>query len=470
MIEENRVNMVAPPSVQGMTPLEKDQFERLYTLWNNKLTRNRLRKKYYRQKNSLKDLGIAIPPNLKTLETCLGWAAKSVDILASRSRFDGFVYKDEVQGIDGVLRDNNFKVMYKQAVNSELVHSCVFFTVSKGGNGEQDVIISAYSAENAAAIWDSRKKRIECGFTVIEVDDKTKQPTWINLYNDEEVLELRKDAAGWNLNRLYHSQGRPLMEPMVFKPDLDRPMGRSRITRTVMSITDSAIRTALRSEVSAEFFTSPQKYLLGVDDSIFDNQTKWEAYIGNIFSVTRDENGDIPKFGQLAQGSMQPHTEYMRSLAQQFAGETNIPVSALGIVQDNPSSAEAIRAAENYLIIDAEELNETNGVALRNVGLLAHAIAGKTTVDKLSEEVKSIEPKFRNPSVPSIASQADAMVKQISAIPWLADTQVALEELGYSESQIMRLMSDKKRMQAQQVLAAIQAQIAGTQVEEQQDA
>ena len=182
-----------------------------------------------------------------------------------------------------------------------------------------------------------------------------------------------------------------------------------------------------------------------------------KAYIGNILAITRDEEGEIPTVGQFPQMSMQPHIEYMRSLASEFAGETNIPVSSLGIIHDNPASAEAMRTSETYLIMDAEELNETNGDALRNIGLLIHAIAQNTTVDKLTDEEKSIEVKWRNPSMPSVVNQSDAIIKQVSAIPWLADTEVALEELGYNKEQRTRLLNDKKRIQAQKNLAQILA-------------
>lgn len=445
-------NMAAPPVVAGLTEYEQDAMNRLFKVWSSKLTRNKLRMKYYRKKNALKDLGISIPPQLKTLETVLGWAAKSVDMLAARTIFDGFVYDEEIDnGIENILRENKFKLMYKQASVSELVHSCAFITVSKGAPGEPDVLISFYSAENGAAIWDSRLKRIECGFTVVEVDEDTGQPTWINLYTNDAVVECKKDGV-WEANRLRHSQGRPLMEAMVYCPDLDRPMGKSRISRAVMSISDSAVRTALRSEVSAEFFTSPQKYMLGVDDAIFADQTKWEAYIGNILAITKDEDGDVPSVGQFSQMSMQPHIDYMRSLAALFAGETNIPISSLGIIHDNPASAEAMRTAETYLIMEAESLNETNGDALRNIGLLVHAISQNTTIDKLSDAEKSIEPRFRNPSMPSVVSQSDAIIKQASAIPWLADTEVALEELGYNKEQRTRLLSDKRKIMARAAL------------------
>lgn len=462
MIIENKPPvMVAMPQVENLTDYEQDALNRLYELWQAKLSRNQLRMKYYRKKNALKDLGIAVPPELKHLETVLGWAAKSVDMLAARSIFDGFVYEEQPRySIDSILRDNKFRIMYRRGVKSELIHSCAFITVSEGAEGEPPVLVSFYSAENAAAIWDSRLKRIECGLTIIDVDEKTNIPTWINLYTDNAVIEIKKSGIKFEATRHEHGQGRPLMEVLPYSPDLDRPLGKSRISRAVMSISDSAVRTALRSEVSAEFFTSPQKYMLGVEDDLFKNQTKWEAYIGNILAITRDEEGQIPTVGQFPQMSMQPHIEYMRSLAAEFSGETNIPISSLGIIHDNPASAEAMRTAETYLIMDAEELNETNGDALRNIGLLVHAIAQGTTVDNLTEQEKSIEVKWRNPSMPSVVNQSDAIIKQVSAIPWLAETEIALEELGYNKEQRTRLLNDKKRIQAQSILNQIAMQQA----------
>lgn len=458
--QEITVNMMAPPQVPGMDAVAQDQLNRLFRVYMDKLTRNKLRKRYYQGKNALKDLGIAIPPQLQKTEMVLGWAAKSVDMLAARSLFDGFVYKDgDSSGIEEILRQNNFNVMYRQAVKSELIHSCAFVTVSKGGPGEPEVIVSAYSAECAAAIWDMRRKRIECGFTVIEVDEDTKIPIQINLYNDAAVYEIRRLGGAWSFQRLPHRLGRPLMEPLVYSPELDRPLGKSRISRAVMSIVDSGVRASLRAEISAEFFTTPQRYLLGADEKLFNEKSKWEAYIGNIFAVTPNpETGENPQYGQLSQMSMQPHVDYLRSLAAQFAGETGIPISSLGVIHDNPASAEAIYAAKEDLIIEAESLNGTNGLALRNIGLMIHAIKNNTTIEGLSDAEKSIMPKFRNPAMPSVVSQSDAIIKQISALPWIADSDVALEELGYNESQRMRLKADKRRKEARETLQTIAQQ------------
>ena len=45
-------------------------------------------------------------------------------------------------------------------------------------------------------------------------------------------------------------------------------------------------------------------------------------------------------------------------------------------------------------------------------------------------------------------ASSDAIVKQVSAIPWIAETKVALESLGYTEEQITRMLVEKRRGQS----------------------
>lgn len=450
-----------PVRVEGLGKNDLATFKRLCKVWEDKKQRNELKTKYYSMKNRLKDLGIAVPPELVQTQTVIGWPAKAVDYLSARSIFDGFVFTADGIGdkLNAIMNENNFGITYHQATTSELVHSCSFITVSKGGKGEPGVIVSAYSATNAAAEYDYRRKRIKDGFVIVDKDEDG-NPTAINMYTDEAVHEIRKNGAKWSSTKKPHKQGRPLMEPMVYRPSLDRPFGKSRINRAVMSITDSAVRTALRTEVSAEFFTSPQKYLLGAESTIFEDKTHWDAYLGAIMAVSKDEDGDVPKFGQLAQMSMQPHVDYMRSLAARFAGETAIPVSSLGVIHDNPSSAEAIYAAKEDLIMEADSLNKTNGSALRNVGTLVIAILQDKAIADLTDEERSIKANFRNPAMPSIVSQADAMCKIAAVAPWIAETDVFLEELGFDEAQRDRLMSDKRKIGAGSIVSAIKDKVA----------
>lgn len=446
-------------SVEGLPEAETDMLRELIEVWECKKNRNSLKMDYYNAKNRLKDLGISIPPPLQNVETVVGWPAKAVDALAARSRFDGYTFPDgDDHGLADIVQRNNFRKVYAKAVLDELITSCAFLTVSAGGEGEPGAIVSAYTSLQAAAVWDMRQKRIKYGLTVVDVEKREPTgeaiPVWVNLYTDDSVWEIKKTDTGWTSRRNTHSMGRPMMEPLSYRSTLERPFGRSRISRAVMSITDSAVRCALRSEVAAEFNTAPQKYILGADSDVFGDKSRWEAYIGNWLLLTRDEEGEMPSVGQLSQGSMQQHIDYMRSLAARFSGETAVPISELGIVHDNPSSAEAIYAAKETLVIEAENLNEDNGEALKNIGLMAIALSQGKSMDELTDDERAIIPRFKNPARPSLVSQADAIVKAATVFPWLADSTVALEEFGFDEDAILRLQADKQRAQAMALMQA----------------
>lgn len=447
------------PDPPGLTEDERELLSDLYDTWSGKLARNRRRMSYYNQRQRMRNIGVAIPPSVAArLEPVVGWPAKAVDALAARSRFEGFVSPEgPVPELDAVMARNRFGQMYNKAKHSELIHSCAFLTVTRGGEDEPGAVVNAYSAETASALWDIRGKRILAGLCIVDCDRRTGEATQMNMHTSDSVIEIRASGGGWEAERHGHGHGRPLMVPMVYKPELDRPFGRSRISRAVMAITDMAMRTVARTELAAEFFTSPQKYLLGADDDVFDapGKSKIESYLGSIFSVTPNENGDIPHFGQLAQASMQPHIDCLRSLASMFAGETYIPVSYLGVIHDNPASADAMHQASEELIIAAEDMNDENGAALADVATLALAIARNKTVSELSDAERAVAPVFASPVRASLPARADFMTKTVAVAPWIGGTRVALEYLGFSDSEITRLMADKKAAEAAQAIAAL---------------
>ena len=431
----------------------RDMLEDLFTLWQRKLVRNSLRMRYYEGKNVLKDFGIAIPPTLRTVETVVGWPAKAVDTMAFRLKFDGYTSEDaDIQdALESLSKRSRLNVKYRQAVESALIHSCCFATVTADGSGLPR--IDFYSAEDAAARWDDARGRIAYGMTV----DATYQgvPTGISLYTDDACVRLSLNGYGqWDWYAEPYNLGRPAMDALKYRPTFRKPFGQSRITRAVMSTTDDAVREALRTEISAEFFTSPQKYLLGADKDAFAGKTKWEAYIGNIFAVSRDEDGELPQFGQLSQGSMQPHTDYMRTLAARFSGETNVPVSQLGIVHDNPASAEAIYAAAEPLIIECNAFNDDAADVLANLANMALAAQFGLSLEE-AEETLDVTPHFIDPAMPSVVSQTDAMMKIASVTPGFAGTDTFFEGIGWDKAKRAKALSDIRRSQGSDFLTQL---------------
>lgn len=456
---------ITPPSyVQGVDDKNIDLLARLIMQWQAKRARNKLKTDYWNGKHKLDHIGFSIPPALRKLEEVVGWPAKAVQAHAERCMFDGFVSKndsDDPYGIQRTLVDNRFDIELPMAITSTMVHSCAFISVTPGDveAGEPEVLVMPKSAQWASGLWNWRTRSLDAAFAVNDVDDYGR-PVEMTLYATDRTIRLHNTSTGWRLvDEHSHGLNRVPVETLAYRPTLDRPFGSSVISRAVMSITDDAMRTVLRSETSAEFYSAPQYLLLGADpDSFKDDDGNpipvWEFIIGRINLLSKDEDGDVPKLEQISQQSVQPHIEQLRELACRFAGETNVPVSSLGVVTDNPSSAEAMHAAEKDLVIDCAAATRVFGAALRRVGqdIVMMRSDGPNEMD---DELATLTARWRNPALPSVIDAGDAMVKLIGAFPWLAETTVALEEVGFTDEQITRLLAEKRRNQNRNTLDAL---------------
>ena len=441
-----RERMTRPLVTNRADPEHRAMLYDLLDIWYDKLRRNKMRNRYYDGKNKLKDFGISTPPELLDVETVVGWPQKAVDALAVRSRFDGFTAADDgVQlELDRIAERSRLGVKYRQLVTSELIHSCCFAVVGVDDRG--DAHISTYSAEDGAAVWDDALGRIGYGM-VINDYDRHGLPEEISVYTDGEMVRFFDTGLGyWDFEVEPYRMGRPTMEVFAYRPTYKRPFGQSRISRAVMSLTDSAVRVALGGDVSFQFAVAPTKYLLGVDRDVFSQQTRWEAYIGNIMALGYNTpDGVMPQFGQLPQASMQQYVDYMRALAARFAGETNVPMHMLGIIQDNPSSAQALYAASEPLIIECQDLNDGSRDSLKTLALMAIAAERDKSLDELADEERDFTANFANPAMPSIVSQADAMVKIASVVPEFAGTDTFFEQVGFTEDMRKRAASEMRR-------------------------
>jgi hypothetical protein len=432
---------------------DQNTFDALVNQWASKQPRNQLRSVYYDSKNPLKDLGISIPPQLRSIETALGWPGKAVNGLARRCTFDKYVIagqRGDPFELSQVLSENSMDQLIPQAITSAMIHSTSFVATTQGDvqAGEPDVLFTVRSAEDGTGIWDNRRQALSSALAVTDAD-AAGMPTAFVMYVPGRVLTMRKEGQKWRAfeqrNRLPHVP----VEALVYQPELKRPFGHSRISRPVMTLTDQALRTMLRGEVSAEFFSSPQRYLLGADESAFQDAdgntvSKWKAVMGRFLAIGAGEEGDAEvKVGQFPQVSMEPHFGHLRQIAQQFAAETNLPVGSMGIVQDNPASAEAINAAKEELLIEADGANRSFGYAIARAGRTAVMLRDGLT--EVTPELYRLRSTFRDPATPSRSSAADAVQKLVQTFPATADSDVWLEQLGMDATTVERLSADARR-------------------------
>ena len=80
-------------TIKGLTKAEEAQFRDLVHIFNQHQDANNIKTRYYEGHIPLAEvnLGIALPDGMRRLEIGCAWGAKTVDVLAARSMFDGFV-------------------------------------------------------------------------------------------------------------------------------------------------------------------------------------------------------------------------------------------------------------------------------------------------------------------------------------------------------------------------------------------
>jgi hypothetical protein len=431
-----------------------------------KAERNRLRSAYYDMKRVTRLVGSVIPPQYWRLGIVLGWSAKAVDILARRCNLDGFVWPDgdlDDLGWRKVWEGNNLGSEVSQGTISSLIHSTAFVVNTRGGEGEPDALIHFRDAQHATGVWNRRTRRLDNLLSVTGRDDDG-NPTALALYLDGRTITAERDESGWQVEEQEHPWGMPA-EPLPYRPRLDRPFGSSRITREVMALQDQATRALIRMEAHSDIYAIPDLWLLGADESIFKNadgttKAAWQVVMGRIKGVPDDPEADNPRADvkQFPASSPAPHLEVLNATAKMFARATSLPDTAVAITDmANPTSAEAYDAGQHELIAEAEGATDDWAPHLRRAVVRALAMQNGVKADDIPPSWATIQPKWRDPRFLSRAAQADAGMKQLSAIPWLAETEVGLELLGLDRQQIDRALADRRRAQAQQRLTALAA-------------
>lgn len=393
-----------------------------------KRTRVLTRYKYYDMKNTIIDRSTMIPPDMRWLTETLGWCGKAVDSLADRLIFNGF--EDDNFDVQQIFSMNNPDVLFDNAVLSALISSCCFIYISPDGEGFPR--LQVIDGGNATGTIDPITGLLSEGYAVLSRDD-----------NDNVLLEayftpgkteyitkgvVRTDVR---LTRV----GYPLLVPIIYRPDASRPFGHSRISRACMRIMQAALRTLRRSEVSAEFYSFPQKYILGLSDDI--EVDKWKATMSSMLDFGKDDDGDVPKVGQFTQQSMTPYIEQLRMFAALFAGETGLTMDDLGFVSDNPSSAEAIKASHENLRLLARKAQRTFGSGFINAGYLAACMRDDYQYKREQLYLtKSVWEPIFEPDAAMLSSIGDGAIKINQAVPGYFNTDNLRNLTGINASKL----------------------------------
>lgn len=433
-------------------------------------SRNLLRENLFLAKKRLDKVGFSVPDSMRDFAAAIGWPEKAVMVPARRIRPGTFSSVEE-PGLIAELNDrfssSYMHMMDRMAINSSLEFGASFVFVTAGDvlDGDPDVVLSARSALEATATIDRRTLRVMSALELI--DAKT---SIMYLPGQALVIEVRSGELVVS-NRVKGIPGRVQCVPYAWGRTLDRPFGRSRITRPVMDYSGMAVRIMLRQEVHAEHFSSPQRVLEGARKEAFTDEDgnlrpAWQIQTGSVWGIPDffdEETGEWRRANltQINAASMQPHSDHLRQIAMQFSGETSIHVDQLGIIHDNPSSADAIRAHDNPLDeLVREELPNYADDRRRVAELVMFTANGYSPA--LERSMRRVRATFLDPGATTATGAADRATKFLAANPWAAESDVALEMWGFDEAQLERLRDERERIQGGRVMDKVLEARAGS--------
>lgn len=453
--------------MRELNEFERDAIQRLYGNILGYQRRNLLRTEYAEYEHGIERLGFSIPPQMQDFTMVLGWIRKACEVEGSRLIREGFTMPERstlLDDLDDIFGEARMRQVERMAIDAAIRHGVSFVFTSRGdtSRGEPEILSVPRSALTASADVDPRSGVV---LSALELLGGSR----VNLYLPGRVLLCvrRPGAVAWLVeDEFLTGTNRVLCTPFVHSATLEKPLGESRITRPMMKITDGAVRTLLRQEVSAEFYSAPRLMALGGGAEMFEDgdgrvRTGWESIIGAVWGIPDEEDemtGERHRvqIEQISQMSMQPHSDQYRLLAGVFSGESSIPVSYLGVVQDsNPTSADAIYASEADLIRLVKGQHLSLGMGADGLARDALTVLYGDLSDAAIRDLRGLTPRWQDPRTRSVLEQSQFVAQQVGSGNFQAGTEATLAQLPISPEDAKLILSENKRAQGEAKLAEV---------------
>jgi hypothetical protein len=418
---------------------ELNNIDRLFSKLKSYDGPNSQRKDYIEGKNRIKDLKISIPPQLKNVKTSIGWAKICVSAVEERLNFNGWSYEGDLR-LDEIYNANNLGTESTMAHWDALSYGKGFVVLGKGNTtfGEPEVLITIEPPTKMTGEYNLRTRRLQRAISVSR--NERGLPVTGALYEPNQTIYFVAEpgSAGkisWiEIDRDEHNLGFVPVVEFINNRESGSTKGHSELTETIMSHINGAERTLLAMTVASEFFSAPQRYIIGTESDPFTdadgNQLTdaWTAIIGRVLALpANSETGNNPTIGQFQSNSPAPFIDQVKLYASLVSGETGIPASQLGLNSEgNPASADAIRSSESRLVKTVERKQSQFASSWIEVAKLALLIRD----GELSEEAMSIGVRWEDAATPTISARADAIVKYVQAGILPANSDITREKLG----------------------------------------
>jgi hypothetical protein len=146
--------------------VEAAQAVRLLRILDLKAPANNLKTAYYEGTQRVRDLGISIPPQLRNIETVVGWPGTVVDVLEERLDLEGFSLPEsdvDDYGINDIVERNRLLMASGMGNLDALIYGVAFVVAGSGMDDEPDPLVTVESPLHTTAVFDRRSWRVTAG-------------------------------------------------------------------------------------------------------------------------------------------------------------------------------------------------------------------------------------------------------------------------------------------------------------------
>ncbi|MER6531165.1 phage portal protein [Streptomyces sp. NPDC001508] len=381
-------------------------------------------------------------------QVVINWPRLVVDALDERLDVEGFRYADDESAADDlwkIWQANDMDNKSQQAHVDALVMRRSFLVV---GTNERDAATPLLTVESPLQMqvdWDPRTREVRAALKRWhEQDPLTDAVTdrYAALYLPDKTVYYRQTSVtSWQeTGRDEHKLGEVPVVPLVNRGRIMKPGGVSELA-DVIPVSDAACKIASDMMVSAEFHAMPRRVAFNVDEEDFKDAngnpvSKWSRIAGRIWAMGKrrgageDGGADVIQFPEAQLSNFHSTIELLARIVAALSGQ---PPHFLGLDTNNPPSADAIRSAETRLVKRAERRQDSfSGSYERMNRLILRFRDGGW--DPRSWNLETL---WRDPSTPTFAQKADAVVKLVQAD--ILPREQAREDLGYTAVQRQRM-------------------------------
>lgn len=364
------------------------------TIWPHRQKLN----DYYKGSHRLDAIGVSLPPQVRVLEMTVSWPKMAVEVLDEVLNIEGF----RTPGDDNTAETlrtwwqaNDLDTYSHLAHTEAMVQGSAYALIGPGTSTTPRITV--HTSQGIAVERNHLGQITEAVQHYAHGED-----TYLIHYTPGFNTHYKITSHGLSYQHTQPSGTRyiPLV-PFINRTRISDTTGTSEM-QEVLALADAASRSLTNLQVAQELLALPQRYLFGDGLTTLKDQNgnpinKLQAYLGMLWTGPKDA-----KAGQLPGADLSQIINAVKLYAQMVSSITGIPPSFLGIQTDNPSSAEAMRAAKERLITKAERKQALFGDAweqVMRISLDMYRPAG-------SQEPVGLETLWRDPATPSKSAKA----------------------------------------------------------------